>query len=189
MFHQDGLLFLIFVANGVGLFLDVLFGRLESAAADSRADESFWLSFALWLDFGLEVERVTDEAILAGCKIFDASVARVAAAVEHGNGALHEMQVGGVFEANAVQGMFGLDVLVVNREFGSFNFFSDDRQHRGFLALNGNGHLERILEEFSRYAAFSGSRGVEGAAPETEALGRHVFCKYAPAHRKTLRWY
>jgi hypothetical protein len=75
----------------------------------------------------LQIDAVTDEAVLAGREVVDAGVAGVGAELQHGDGALQQVLAGGVGEACAVEGVFGEDGVVVDREPFGFDFVGDER--------------------------------------------------------------
>ena len=120
----------------------------------------------LGIHLGGEIHAVTEQAVGPGREVLDARVAGVSAGLEDGDGALHEVQPGGVGQADAVERELGLRALVVNGDFFAGDVLVDNGQHGRALAGQGDRGLDLVSKEF---AGLGGVGGGSDAALQIES--------------------
>ena len=144
--------FLAGVLDDVALGSRVLVAGEHGSLADADADDGRGLLLDGGSDFGVEIDRVADQSLAAGRQVLDLGVARIGVVVEDGDRPLHEVQIGRVLQAEAVERMLGVRQLVVDRDFVAFHRFVDDRQHGGFAAGKLDGRRDLVAEELADVA-------------------------------------
>jgi hypothetical protein len=92
------------------------------------------LGFHLRLDLSFDIEGIADQTLLPRRQVFHSRVTRVGIGVKDGNGALKQVETGGVFEPKAVEGVFSLGTFIVDGHFLSFHVLTDQGKHGGLLA-------------------------------------------------------
>ena len=101
------------------------------------------------IDFRAQIHGVGDQAFLVGLQVEDAGIAGVGGAFEDGDGALHQVQAGGVLELETEQRELGVGVLVVDGDALALDVLVDDGQHGRLLPGQGHRLVDRVLEEIA----------------------------------------
>ena len=149
---QHGLCLAAGVLHGVLLLAGQLALGQQRAFADLHADKLLGMAFALRRNFGVQVQGVAHQPLGARLQVFDLGVAGVGAVVEHGDRALHQVQLGGVLKLESVQRMLGMNGGVVDRDLRPIDAVVDDRQHGRLLALQLDRRGDGVLEELADVA-------------------------------------
>jgi hypothetical protein len=100
---------------------------------------------ALRLDLGAQVEGITQQAFFAGLQVENARIAGVGAVLVDGDRPLRQRLAGGVLEAQAQEGIAGVDGGVVDADLVAFEVLIEDGQHRRLLPRQGDLLVEDVL--------------------------------------------
>ena len=130
------------------------------------------------VDFRAQVHGVGDQPLLVGFHVEDAGVAGVVGAFKDRDGALHQVQAGGVLELESEQGELGLGALVVDADARALHVLVDDGQQGRLLPRQRHRLVDGVLEEVAqlgrrRHRRDARLRPGPSPAPIPAALGRY----------------
>lgn len=154
VFENEGAVFAGMVGEGVAGLADVFPLEMKDAAYDGGELDGAGLGVFGDDDVGFEIDSVAEQAALLGWDVVHLGVAGVGPGFDDGDGAGQQVFAGAVSEADAVEGMGGEDVAVVDGDFFDVDVVGDDGDHGGLLAFDGN-VADVVLEEFAE----AGGRG------------------------------
>ena len=108
-------------------------------------------------DARAQVDRVADQALVAGLERLHQGFAAIGAAVVDRDRAAIERLAGGVGEFGGVGGVLRA-VVGVDQQLASVDRLLQEGQHGGFVLADGDGLGDAVFEEIAEFAADGGRR-------------------------------
>ena len=127
MLNEDQVWFLVTIPDVIGVLSTRFLGREQRAFAQAHRDQFALLRLTDRLHLSLEVHGVAQQAFLTGREILKTRITRIHATVEHCHGPLQQVECRGVTQTDAVQRVFDVHTLVIDRDFSAFDGLIDNR--------------------------------------------------------------